>query len=46
VDGVPNTFTASASGVFTLLSKLDTLYRATLPAPESEQADGTAPLEE
>jgi hypothetical protein len=26
-------FTASASGVFTLLSKLDGLYRATLPEP-------------
>jgi hypothetical protein len=41
-DGVSNTFTASASGVFTLLTKLDTLYRATLPAPAQGQADGVA----
>ena len=45
VDGVPNTFTASASGVFTLLSMLDTLYRATQPAPAPEQANGTAPYD-
>ena len=44
-DGEALTFSATASGVFTLLSKLDQLYRATLPAPPPEQASGTDPAD-
>jgi hypothetical protein len=32
--------------VFTLLSQLDTLYRATLPTPAQGQADDTKPSDE
>jgi hypothetical protein len=40
---MPRTFTASASGVFKLLSSLDKLYRASLSPPAHEQADDTPP---
>ena len=42
-DPMPRTFTASASGVFKLLSSLDKLYRASLSPPAHEQADDTPP---
>jgi hypothetical protein len=42
-DGMPRTFTASASGVFKLLSRLDELYRASLSTPAHKQADVTPP---
>jgi hypothetical protein len=44
-DGEALTFTATTSGVFTLLSKLDQLYRATLPALPAEPAGGTDPAD-
>jgi hypothetical protein len=46
VDGGARTFTAAASGVFTLLSKLDELYRATLPTSAPGQADDIQPADE